>query len=203
MDPEVLENHKEYLERKALFKSLGYDVDEERTFILEQAQPLSGKILEAGTGKGHFSLTLAKAGYSFISFDISSEEQHFARLNLEYFGLAGAVDLRIENAEATSFPAASFDVIFSVNVLHHLRNAGLVLDELLRLLSANGKLVLADFTEEGFRLMDKIHGLEGNTHSSGQMPQAKAEDYLKEKGFVVQTSQSVYQWVLTARRKTE
>jgi len=70
-DKEVLENHKRYLERKALYSSLGYNVDRERTFILEKARPLYGNILEAGTGKGHFALELARAGYKFTTFDIS------------------------------------------------------------------------------------------------------------------------------------
>ncbi|MFA6378684.1 MAG: hypothetical protein WCX16_02760, partial [Candidatus Omnitrophota bacterium] len=50
LDKEILENFKQYLERKALYKSFGYDVDQERGFVLEQAKPLKGKILEAGTG---------------------------------------------------------------------------------------------------------------------------------------------------------
>ena len=122
MDNEILENHKKYLERKALYKSLGYDVDKERDFILEQAKPLYGRILEAGTGKGHFALALAKAGYQFITFDISAEEQRFAKLNIAHFGFEKQVNFRIENGERTSFSEGSFDTVFSVNVLHHLRN---------------------------------------------------------------------------------
>ena len=46
MENEILENHKKYLERKALFKSFGYDLEKERDFILDQAKPVYGKILE-------------------------------------------------------------------------------------------------------------------------------------------------------------
>ena len=200
MDNEVIENHKKYSERKALYKSLGYDVDKERDFILQQAKPVYGKILEAGTGKGHFTLALAKAGYKFVTFDISADEQRFAKLNIAYFGFQKQVDFRIENGEHTSFSEGSFDTVFSINVLHHLRNPYQVLDELIRLLSQNGKLILADFTKEGFKIMDKIHALEGNKHEVGKIKLIDAQAYLREKCFLVRSIQSMYQHVLIASK---
>ena len=113
LEKEILENHEKYLKRIALFKSYGYDVEKERKFIVEQAKPLNGKILDAGTGKGYFALALAKEGHPFVTFDISADQQQFAKLNLAYFGFANLVDIRIENAECTSFPDDSFDIIFS------------------------------------------------------------------------------------------
>ena len=200
MNKEILENHKKYLERKALYKSLGYDVDKERDFILQQAEPVYGKILEAGTGKGHFALALAKAGYSFVTFDISADEQRFAKLNIAHFGLQEQVDFRIENGERTSFADGSFDTLFSVNVLHHLRNPYQVIDEFIRLLSAKGKIIFADFTEEGFKIMDKIHALEGNKHEAGKIKLIDTQAYLREKFFLVRSIQSTYQHVLIASK---
>jgi len=198
LDDELLANHKRYLERKALYSSLGYDVDKERAFILEKAQPLYGGILEAGTGKGHFALELAKAGYSFTTFDISETEQAFAKLNLRYFGLDKQVDFCIENGESLSFQDKSFDVIFSVNTLHHLTNPYTVIAEFLRMLSFEGKLVLSDFTKKGLRLMDKIHASEGNKHEAGKTTLADVERYLAEKGFRVVKASSTFQEVLIA-----
>ncbi|MDD5596069.1 MAG: class I SAM-dependent methyltransferase [Candidatus Omnitrophica bacterium] len=200
MDNEVIENHKKYLERKALYKSLGYDVDKERDFILQQAKPVYGKILEAGTGKGYFALALAKAGYSFVTFDISADEQRFAKLNIAHFGFQKQVDFRIENGERTSFADGSFDTLFSVNVLHHLRNPYQVTDEFIRLLSAKGKIIFADFTEEGFKIMDKIHGLEGNAHEVGETKLADVEAYLRGKCFSVRNIQGIFQQVLIASK---
>ena len=198
MEEELLANHKRYLERKALYSSLGYDVDKERAFILEKAQPLYGDILEAGTGKGHFALELAKAGYSFTTFDISGTEQAFAKLNLRYFGFDKQVDFRIENGESLSFKDKSFDVVFSVNTLHHLTNPHKVIDELLRVLSFEGKLVLSDFTQEGLALMDKIHASEGNKHEVSKTTLADVQRYLTEKGFRITKASSKFQEVLIA-----
>ncbi len=198
MEDELLANHKRYLERKALYSSLGYDVDKERAFILEKALPLYGDILEAGTGKGHFALELAKAGYTFTTFDISETEQSFAKLNLRYFGLDKQVDFRIENGESLSFKDKSFDVVLSVNTLHHLANPYKVIDEFLRVLSFEGKLVLSDFTKEGLALMDKIHASEGNKHEVSKTTLTDIEEYLKEKGFRTTKTSSQYQEVLIA-----
>ncbi len=201
MNNEFIGYQKKYQERKALYKTFGYDVDKEREFILEVSHPVTGKILEAGTGKGHFALTLAKAGYSFITFDISPEEQRFAKLNIACHGFEKQVDFRIENGEKTSFSSGSYDTIISVNLLHHLKNAYLVIDELLRLLSPEGKIIVADFTEEGFRLLDKIHKLEGNTHETGEVGLEEAETYLAGKGRQVRRMQSIYQCVLVSEKR--
>ena len=199
-EEEILENHKRYLEREKTYKDFGYDMDKERGFVLEQAKPLYGKILEVGTGKGHFALVLAKQGYSFVTLDISEEEQHFAKLNLAYFGLEKLANFRIENGEHTSFTDGSFDTIFSVNVLHHLGNPYQVIDELIRVLSQKGKLVLSDFTEEGFRMIGKIHALENKTHQAGRTTLLEVEPYLVKKGFLVKKAKSTHQHVLVAKR---
>jgi len=198
MDKEVLENHKRYLERKALYKNFGYDVDKERAFIIEKAQPIFGDILEVGTGKGHFALALAKEGYRFISVDISKEEQRIAKLNLRYFGLEGSVDFRIENAENLSFQDKSFDIIFAVNALHHFINPYRVIDELVRIVSFEGKIILSDFTQEGLELIDKIHAREGRKHNVSKVTLADIRQYLENKGVMITAASSKFQEVLIA-----
>ena len=200
LEKEILENHEKYLKRIALFKSYGYDVEKERKFIVEQAKPLSGKILDAGTGKGYFALALAKEGHPFVTFDISADQQQFAKLNLAYFGFANLVDFRIENAECTSFPDESFDIIFSVNLVHHLQNPYQVAEELSRILSPNGKLIIADFTETGFRIIDKIQALEGKTHETGKATLSDIESYMKTKGFYITKMKSNIQKILIVKK---
>ncbi len=198
MDKEILDNHKLYSERKALFKSFGYDIDEERALIIRQSEPIIGKILEAGTGKGYFAIELAKQGYNFTTFDISQIEQSFARLNLRYFGLEKQVRLCIENAEALSFKDKTFDVVLSINTIHHLANPFKVINELLRVLSSEGKLILSDFTKEGLALMDKIHASQSRQHESGKTTFFEIEKYLIKMGLNVEKSGSKFQDILKA-----
>jgi len=192
---------KHYFDRKTMCKFYGYDVDKERDFIIEQAQPIHGRILEVGTGKGHCALALAKAGYHFVTFDISDNEQHFAKFLLAYFGFEKSVDFRIENAEHTHFADKSFDTIISVNVLHHLQQPYRVIDELLRLKSGKGKIIIADFTTEGFKVMDIIHRTEGNVHEVCMGTLTNVEAYFVQKGFSVTMEKSTYQCVLIAQER--
>jgi len=198
LEKEILDNHKLYLERKALYKSFGFDIDKERDFVIEKAQPIYGDILEAGTGKGHFALSLARAGYSFTTFDISETEQAFAKLNLKYFGLETKAVFYIENGENLSFKDKSFDIIFAVNILHHLINPYKVIDEFIRVLSFEGKIIISDFTKEGLEIVDKIHALEGRTHEVSKTTLSDIESYLVNKGFKTKQHKSRFQEVLIA-----
>ena len=200
MEKKLLENHKRYLERINFYKNFGYDVEEERRFILDKACPLYGDILEVGTGKGYFTIELAKQGYSFTSIDISDEEQEFARLNIKYFGFEKLVDFKIENAEDLSFGDSSFDIIFSINTIHHLVNPIKVIDQLTRIITPEGKIILSDFTKEGLEIIDKIHASEGRKHEAGGMTLLDISNYLESKRFSIQKHTSRFQDVLMAYR---
>ena len=200
MKQAVLENHNKYCERRDLFKSFGYDIEEERKFILDAVMPVSGRILEVGIGKGHSSVALAKKGHSLISIDISEEEQAFARLNLEYFYLLDRVDLRIMDAEHLAFEEGSFDVIFSVNAVHHFRDVFKVTDELTRVMAPAGKIILCEFSEEGFQVVDRVHARDGRTHATGKKGLDDIADYLQGKGYEVEKKSSRFQEILIIRK---
>lgn len=201
MENEVIENHQRYLERVALYRTFGYDIEEERSFIIEKACPFSDNILEAGTGKGYFTLALARLGFHFTSFDISAGEQRYARLNLAYFGLAGHVCIDVADIECLPYPDASFDTVFAVNFLHHLYSVRTACDALVRLLSPSGKIILSDFNMQGFAVVDKIHALEGRQHKASTGAMAEMNNLLKECGFIVDEHQGVYQDILVACRR--
>ena len=198
MEKVIIENHKKYLERIELYKSFGCDVEKERSFIIECAQPLYGDILEIGSGKGHFAIALAQQGYSFISVDVSEKEQRFARLNADYFGLLEQIDFRIENAQRLSFENDSFDIIFSVNMVHHLTNPSKVIDELIRLISFEGKIILSDFSKEGLQVVDQVHRSEGRRHGTTKTTLAEIEKYLLNKNFKIEKQKSKFQEIVIA-----
>jgi len=200
LNDEVIENHKRYLERVSFYRSFGYDLEKERDFILDKSLPIAGKILEIGTGKGHFALALAKRGFSFVSVDISSSEQEIARLNIRYFGLENQVVLKIEDAGHLSFPDKSFDTIFSINVFHHLNDPPSVLDEIIRLLGPCGKAVLSDFSDKGLEIINMCHTHEGRKHDYVTHRLDEAKNYFMNKGFDIKEFQSEVQRVIIAGR---
>ena len=195
----VEENHKKYLDRVSFYRSFGYDLEKERDFILDKSLPISGNILEIGTGKGHFALALAKRGFSFTSIDISEEEQKIAKLNLQYYELEKQVNFRIEDAQDLSFPDWSFDVIFSINVFHHLEKPHGVLNEIVRLLRPEGKIVLSDFNAKGLEIINACHAHEVRVHDYFKHDLSEAKDCLVIKGFGVSEFQSEVQRVIVAK----
>jgi len=199
LSKEILENHERYLERKEIYRNFGFDMDRERKIVLEKAGPIVGDILEIGTGKGYFTILLAQEGYRFVSVDISGEEQKTARLNLEYFKLENFVDFKVGNAEHLSFKDNSFGTIFSINTAHHFMNPFKVLDELLRVMSCSGKLVISDFSKEGLDIIDKVHSSEGRIHETSRFSLKDIEAYLKRKGFHTEKHTGIFQEIITAR----
>lgn len=198
---EILENHKRYLERQSLYRFFGLDGEKERNFLIDNAGPVRGKILEVGTGKGYFTLRLAQAGYRFTSIDISAEEQKIAELNLKYYRFEHLVDLRIENAEHLSFPDKSFDIIFSVNTVHHFKNSFKVMEELIRVLKKGGKIILSDFSSEGLRIVDRVHMSEGRKHETAQFNLWDVEMYMKLMGFKTEKYETEFQEIVKCFKK--
>jgi len=131
-------------------KEKGYDIKKEREFILSVSQPIEGKVLEVGTGKGHFTCALAQEGYSFTSVDICDEEQKIARDNIQRLGLQDKVNFMIADAQELNFPDACFDHCFSVNMMHHLKEPLKIIDELFRVTKPGGKIIISDFNKKGF-----------------------------------------------------
>ncbi len=185
MDKKNKENHEKYAERIKLFKRCGYDVEKERDFIIDRVQPIKGKILEVGTGKGHFAMALAQKGYEFTTVDISEEEQKFAKMNIQYLGLQNQVTFVVGNAQKLDFPDRNFDVSFAINLIHHLENPLKVIDEMLRVTQDRGNVVISDFNKEGFSIIKKIHQDQGGNHDSGLCTLHEIAAYAKGKGMQI------------------
>lgn len=201
MKKELIENHQRYLDRIALYGKFGYDIEKERSFIIEKAQPIYGNILEAGTGKGYFTLALARADYHFFSFDISAEEQQYALLNLKYYNLQQKVTFGIADVECMPCNDGFFDVIFAVNMIHHLSSVRKTCTELVRILSPQGKIVLSDFNADGLAILDKIHALEGRKHEVNSGTIADAKNVLIELGLQLEEFHNPTQNVLIGHRR--
>lgn len=190
-----------YAERLGVYKKFGCDIEKEREFILEKAAPLSGKILEVGTGKGYMAITLARMGISFTTVDVSAEEQEFARQNIKHLKLEGLIDFRIEDAEKMSFDNDSYDIILSVNTLHHLKSPFKVIDECLRVLKPGGRFILSDFTKKGFGIIDLIHKMEGRLHAAHPAKLIDVKGHLEGKKVSFEEYFSKCQEVLIVHKK--
>ncbi|MBU1147434.1 MAG: class I SAM-dependent methyltransferase [Candidatus Omnitrophica bacterium] len=196
----IADNHKYFKERVTLYKDLGIDFSDIRSSILEKAGPLKGTILEIGSGSGHTTLALAKAGYKFISIDLDEDALRKTALNLAYERLFSKVDLYFMNGKSMEFRDGSFQNVIAVNLFHHIEGVDDMLSEIDRVLSRDGKAVLADFNKEGMKIINSVHHREGRVHEDSGTTKRHIYSYFSKLGYKITQPEDQYHWILIAEK---
>lgn len=197
---EIEENHKHFTERISLYKELGQDFIKSREFILEQAGPLHGRILEIGAGSGYATLSLAKKGYKLISIDPDKEVLRKTALNLAYEKLLSNVELYIMDGKALKFGNESFQIVVVINLFHHIEGVDGVLSEIDRVLCPGGKVIMADFNKKGMKIIDSVHHREGRVHENSGVSKDYVYSYFNELGYKIRELKDNYHWILMAEK---
>ncbi|MFH1479244.1 MAG: iron-sulfur cluster assembly scaffold protein [Candidatus Omnitrophota bacterium] len=200
---EIEENHKYFLERISLYKSLGQDFTKSREFILEKAEQLKGKMLEIGSGNGYMTLALAQAGHRFISIDNDAESLRKSTLNLAYHGLLSNVEFHMMDGGAMSFADRTFDNIIAVNMFHHIDRADDMLSEIDRVLTSDGRLIAADFNKKGMDIIDSMHKKEERHHKNTGVTKEYIYSYFQNLGYVIGEFKDSCHWILVAKKKSK
>jgi SAM-dependent methyltransferase len=118
------------------------------------------RLLELGHGVGSDLLTFAQNGAEACGIDITEEHHRLAKRNFELHGLPA--DLRVGDAASLPWPDASFDVVYSHGVLHHMPDTRQCVREAHRVLRPGGLLIASVYHFwSAFHLAFKVftHGL--------------------------------------------
>ena len=93
------------------------------------------KVLEVGCGTGNYVLALRRAA-GVDGWAIDPSEGMLARARER----SGEIHFRVGRAEALEFPPNYFDLVFSVDVIHHVEDHLAYFQEAYRVLAVGGKL---------------------------------------------------------------
>jgi ubiquinone/menaquinone biosynthesis C-methylase UbiE len=169
----------EYHKRWKKYISYGLDPYKNAEFIVSHAEPLDGSILEVGTGRGGVTACLARKT-AITTVDIDQEIQSFAEELAKSEGVDNNIRFLLRNIIEEPFPEKSFEIVISANAVHHFVEAEKMIAAMCKI--AVRKVVIADFNAEGFRILDKIHEDESETHSQGHFPIDKIGEVMKAAG---------------------
>lgn len=180
--PSVPERLRAFHARDEQYRRLGQDRWAAARFVAEAAGLFRGSALDVGTGNGLLAIELARAGMEVVSVDLDADEQELASLLAEEAGVSGRIRFVHGDAARLSFSDGSFGCVATMDVLHHLHAPVPVLAELTRVLAPAGLMVIADFDEQGFEIVSRVHRAEGREHPRTATTVSRAEAELAQLG---------------------
>lgn len=169
-------------ESDLLLNKWGFDLMEEYFQLIKAANfPKSNYILDVATGTGRAASILTRLGYNVVTgdYDHQYKSESEKRISENFRHKVHYIKL---NLEKIPFPDNSFDNIVCIDTLHELENPQICLDEIIRVHSSNGKMLIADFNSAGFDVMDKSHKIRYNKlHTRGNISSEETELILLKK----------------------
>jgi len=141
----MLQNSHEKLVK--IFESSERDSWQKPAEVIKFLGEVKGKIIvDVGSGSGYFSFRLVKAGAKVIAADIDPEFlKVIEKKRKEYdIDLDDLKTVRI-NEDNLNIDAGSADIIFLVNVYHHISDRVNYFSSVNSTLKEDGKIVIVDF----------------------------------------------------------
>jgi ubiquinone/menaquinone biosynthesis C-methylase UbiE len=119
LEPEVMDTEEDAAEYETIRND---DVNAEFVLRATEIAPGARDVLDLGTGPGHIAVLFAKANPTahVTATDLAEQMLLLARRNVGNEGLADHITVLRRDAKATEFNDASFDLVLSNSLVHHI-----------------------------------------------------------------------------------
>ena len=196
---EIENNHNAWLKRQYHYKKFGLNQVLLRERVANQIDSECGSVLEVGTGKGYLTTMIARGFDRVVSVDNTRTDLRIAMLNAAQSRCLHKIEFLTADAGSLDFAGGSFDAVVSAFTFHHLDLPFKVVREMARL--AKNQVIISDFTERGFHVVEQVHRQEGRGHERKPVDFDIVGVYLKECGFEVRVIEDEWQIIYSARRR--
>ena len=118
-------------------------------------KPVTGRILDVGTGFGMLAMTLAYKypDVEIIGLDVSEQMTEAGRTLVESRGLSQRISFENADAKDMPFPADYFDTVISYGSLHHWVGPEGMFNEINRVRKPGGMIYIADLRRDQPRIL--------------------------------------------------
>ncbi|OIP71008.1 MAG: SAM-dependent methyltransferase [Oscillatoriales cyanobacterium CG2_30_40_61] len=123
-------------------------VNQEFAELAIELGPETGLILDAGTGTARIPILIAqlRSKWQITGIDLSANMLFIGNQNIEQAGLQEQVKLEQVDAKQLPYGDATFDLVISNSIVHHLPDPLLFFQEMQRVLKPQGGIFLRDLT---------------------------------------------------------
>jgi ubiquinone/menaquinone biosynthesis C-methylase UbiE len=141
---------------------------EDLRWLVEHAGPeIRDHVLDLGTGAGHTAFALASSARLTVGLDITPQMVQASCRTAKERNIA-SFQACVGNAEQLPFPDESFSLVASRFTAHHIHNPARMVQEVARVLTANGLLLIVDNTSpdnaEADRWINRVEVLRDPSH---------------------------------------
>jgi ubiquinone/menaquinone biosynthesis C-methylase UbiE len=150
LEPEVMDTELDALEYLAIDNSAVNREFADRVLAL---CPPRGRLLDVGTGPGDIAVLVAQSAPALhiTAIDLGEHMLKLARDAVRRAGVADRVEVARADAKATGFADASFDMVISNSLVHHIPDPPAFLREVARVLRPGGALFIKDLLRPSSR----------------------------------------------------